>query len=460
MTDYGSMSHQDLYNYVHSGSPSTIQAEADTSTQHSQSVTEATQELQTTLAGIQSSWSGAAADQFSQQANALVAQMNQHASDADTVGQVMTYASSSLTWAQKYMPSPPSEAEQLLADIDSNAVTGVIAGIFSGGTANIASEVAKQDIANKKQAATQVMTQLASAYTQAQAQLPNSQGSYDDPSDPSSANKDRKGNGQVRPGDGSSNSGGVVAAPIVYPMSMGSSNAGGDSSSIGSGSDSVNGGSRTGKASGGGTYQRSGSISDPYSPTTVTSGIDGTAATGSGYGVTGGSNGIVGSGSAATGGSVGAGTNSSGVASGGFSGGASEFAASGFGRTSGLASTDNLEDSGGGRGVGSGGRGLAADAGNAVEEAGGRGYGSQPSIESIREGSGSTSGGTSIGGRSGEGEVEGNNPDQMGMMNGMGRGTSGGKDDRGSRASWLKEDRDYWYGDKYKNAAPPGGVIE
>jgi hypothetical protein len=43
----------------------------------------------------------------------------------------------------------------------------------------------------------------------------------------------------------------------------------------------------------------------------------------------------------------------------------------------------------------------------------------------------------------------------------MGRGAGGaGKDERGNRASWLKEDRDYWYGDKYKNAAPPGGVIE
>src|SRR6185312_14672204 len=107
--------------------------------------------------------------------------MNQHASDADTVGQVMNYASSSLNWAQQYMPSPPSEAEQLLADVDSNAVTGVIAGIFSGGTANLASEVAKKDIENKKQAATQVMTQLASAYTQAQSQLPSStNGNYEE----------------------------------------------------------------------------------------------------------------------------------------------------------------------------------------------------------------------------------------------------------------------------------------
>src|ERR1700685_3304943 len=115
MTDYGSMSHQQLFDYVHSGTPSTVQTEADNNTQHSQSVTDATQQLQSTLSGIQESWSGAAADQFSQQANALVAQMNQHASDADTVGEVMNYASSSLSWAQNYMPSPPSEAEQLLA---------------------------------------------------------------------------------------------------------------------------------------------------------------------------------------------------------------------------------------------------------------------------------------------------------------------------------------------------------
>ena len=44
---------------------------------------------------------------------------------------------------------------------------------------------------------------------------------------------------------------------------------------------------------------------------------------------------------------------------------------------------------------------------------------------------------------------------------GMGRGMGGGRgEERGGRSTWLKEDPDYWYGDKMKGAAPPGGVIE
>jgi hypothetical protein len=38
------------------------------------------------------------------------------------------------------------------------------------------------------------------------------------------------------------------------------------------------------------------------------------------------------------------------------------------------------------------------------------------------------------------------------------RGAGGKGDERGNRAGFLRQDTDYWYGDK--QAAPPGGVIE
>jgi type II secretory pathway pseudopilin PulG/uncharacterized protein YukE len=472
MTDYGSMSHQDLYNYVHSGNPSTIQSEADNNTQHSKSVTEATQELQTTLAGIQSSWSGAAADQFSQQANALVAQMNQHAADADTIGQVMNYASSSLSWAQKYMPSPPSEAEQLLADIDSNAATGIIGGLLTGGAANLASEAAKQDIANKKQAATQVMTQLASAYSQAQSQLPSSQSLYEDPTNPGSGSKDGNGNG-------SGSGGGVVAAPIMYPMPVSSGEGGGGGggshysgggaggsyggnyggyggtgggSGGGSGGGTSGGGGGVGGGGGGGFYQPGPVIPKEgiAPPTTVTSGFGGGGNGGGGgnpYGGIGGGGGGIGAGGGGgfggIGGSGNGGLSGLGGSGGTFGGGGGGIGAAGLGGAGGL-----------------GAGGMAGGSGNLGEEAGGTGYGAQSSLRSGGSGSGSASTGTSAAAAAGEGE--GNNAEQMGgMMGGMGRGAGGGsKEERGNRASWLKEDRDYWYGDKYKDAAPPGGVIE
>jgi hypothetical protein len=48
------------------------------------------------------------------------------------------------------------------------------------------------------------------------------------------------------------------------------------------------------------------------------------------------------------------------------------------------------------------------------------------------------------------------------MMGGVGgRGGPGGTgDERGNRAGYLRQDRDYWYSEKDKQAAPPGGVIE
>src|ERR1700722_13145953 len=114
MTDYSSASHQQMYDYVHSGSPSTVQNEADLNTNHGKSVTTATSDLQKTLTKIQTAWEGAAADQISQQANSIVGQMNQHATNADNVGQVMTFVSKTLQWSQSNMPSPPSAAEQAL----------------------------------------------------------------------------------------------------------------------------------------------------------------------------------------------------------------------------------------------------------------------------------------------------------------------------------------------------------
>jgi uncharacterized protein YukE len=168
MSDYSSMSHQQLYNYVHSGSPSNVESEATLNKNHSKSVSDATTELKKTLTNIQASWSGSAADEFSQQANAIVQQMEQHAQDADTTYTWMNYASQSLDWAQKNMPSPPSGAEQDLADVNKNSVSEWGIGILTDGTSYLASKAAADDIAKKKAAAVSVMTHLAASYTTSQ----------------------------------------------------------------------------------------------------------------------------------------------------------------------------------------------------------------------------------------------------------------------------------------------------
>ncbi len=171
MTDYSSASHQQMYDYVNSGSWSTVQNEADLNTKHSTSVASATTDLHNTLTKIQSAWEGAAADQFTEQTNSIVNEMHQHATNADNVAKAMAFASSSLKWAQTYMPAPPSAAEQALADVNSNPISEWGLGIATGGGSYVASKAAQDDIAQKKAVATQVMTQLASAYTQGSSQL-------------------------------------------------------------------------------------------------------------------------------------------------------------------------------------------------------------------------------------------------------------------------------------------------
>ena len=75
MTDYGSMSHQQLYTFVQSGSVADVSERGHPQREPRQVRHPGDHDLHKTLNKIQSSWTGAAADQFSQQANSLVQQM-------------------------------------------------------------------------------------------------------------------------------------------------------------------------------------------------------------------------------------------------------------------------------------------------------------------------------------------------------------------------------------------------
>ena len=450
MTEYSSMSHEQLYNYVFSGSPSTVDAEATFNQKHGKSVSEATSDLQTTLAKIQASWSGAAADEFSQQANSIVQQMQQHAQIADNTYTWMDYASRSLTWAQQNMPSPPSGAEQDLADVNKNSISEWGLGLLTDGGSYLASKAAEEDISKKKAAAVSVMTQLASAYTTANSHLQsqNIDGGTD-PGDPGGSST--KKNGQ----DGSgSSAGGGSGGGMIMPMAMAVPSGGGAGGGSGSAPHAftspaqpvTTGSTGTGTGSGSGTTG-SGTTSSKQ-PTTVTAGLGdlptGTTASipSSGY-----------SGAGSTTGGYSANNSLGGLGPGGladFGGsGAAGLGSGGLG-----ADDEGSFGSGGGLGTGSGtGSGLSGGTGTGElgEEAGGTGFGAQP-------GTGSTTAAAAAGDAEGAGST-GQNAMMGGGMGGMGRG-AGGQEERGTRASWLKEDPDYWYGDKMKNAAPPGGVIE
>jgi uncharacterized protein YukE len=281
MTDYNAMSHEQLYSYVWSGSPSAVEGEATLNQAQSKAITSAANSLFTTLTKIQSSWSGAAADEFTQQTNAILNQMKDHAEAAQKIYTAMNHVSSVLQWAQTYMPSPPSEAEDAIADIDNNGVVGTILGIGTFGTSALASEAAKKDIEAKKATAVHVMTTLASAYTTAAGELMRT--SIADPiTDPvgsgTSGTKSKDGSS----GSSSSAATNAAAAGMMLPYTAGvvaaHTNGAGAGSSVGSSEHSY-----TAPKSSTGT----GSTTAPSSGTTDTgSGSTGTGTVTSGLGAT------------------------------------------------------------------------------------------------------------------------------------------------------------------------------
>lgn len=429
MTDYSKMNHQQLYDYVHSGNPDSMNTTAQAWQSHSQALEDATSQLQTNLTAIQSQWQGAAADAYFQQSQTVATKMQTHADDAANTSTAVTNTAGALSWARNNMPAPPSWLEQKAADIDSNFVSGAIGFLSTGGEATVASELAKHDIANKHQQAISTMTQLASAYSSAQAQLP----SAPPPSVPPGGHYDDPENGS---GNGNGNGTGTGTAPVmpvpVYPIG-GTGGGGGYSGGTGSGGGGGYGGygSGTGGAGGGSASSKVPTYSDPGG-TTYTQGGAGAGTTGDGYG---GSSSPYSSpaGGAASGNGSGSGEFGGGIGAGALGAGAGGLGSGAFGS--------------GAYGTGKGGTSLGAGEGSGIgtgKSTTGK-YGSGAAAAAEGEGAAGT-------GAAAQG--------QQGMMGGAGgRGGAGGKEEeRGNRAGFLRQDPDYWYGDK--QAAPPGGVIE
>ena len=460
MTDYSQMDHQTLFNYVHTGNPDAMNSTAQAWQNHSQALEQATSELQSNLTAIQSQWQGAAADAYFQQSQAVATKMQTHADNAANTSTAVANTAGALSWARTNMPDPPSWLEQQTANIDSNFITGAIGFLSTGGAATAASEMAKQDIANKHQQAISTMTQLASAYTSAKSQLPSPQSAIDDPNN---------GNGK---GNGNGNGGNPIVAPIpVYPIGGGTGGGGGGYSGghypggAGSGghlggagvSSGVGVGSGFGSGAGGGSAGGSPgvkvpSFTNPGGDTFMQgAGVAGGPTAGgigglpNPSGTSGGGGGSFGSGSGQLGGGIGAGGGAGVGALGTGALGASELGSGGAG---GYGSAGAY---GAGKfGTGKGGTNLGAGEGSGIWGGEGRGGASG------RYGSASAAAGEGELAAGGGAGAQG----QPGMMGGMGGhgGAGGSGDDRGNRAGYLRQDPDYWYGDK--QAAPPGGVIE
>jgi uncharacterized protein YukE len=459
MTDYNAMSHQQLYSYVWSGSPSAVDGEATLNQAQGKAITDAANNLFTTLTKIQSSWSGAAADEFTQQTNAILNQMKDHAEAAQKIYTAMSHASSVLHWAQTYMPSPPSEAEDAIADIDNNGIVGTIFGIGTLGASALASEAAKKDIEAKKATAVHVMTALASAYTTVASELTDT--TFDvATTDPVPSGKGSTKSNDTNSGSSSSAATNAAAAGMMLPYTAGvvaahTNGEGAGSSSVGSGKysytapKSSTGTGSTAAPSSGAT----GTVSGSTGAGTVTSSLGATPTTSLGSApVTGSTSSTSGYGSSGTPSDVVSYGTAGGLGSYGSSGLISDDASSGFG-------------TGGSGSYGS--YGSAGGAGSVTQASGGTGTGEIGDEDAGGTGTGligtGANTGTSTAAAAGDSSGSGSSVEGMGGMMGgmgMGHGAGGGGEERGNRASWLKEDEDFWYSEKMKNAAPPGGLIE
>ena len=455
MTDYNAMSHQQLYSYVWSGSPSAVEGEATLNQAQSKAITSAANNLFTTLTKIQSSWSGAAADEFTQQTNAILNQMKDHAEAAQKIYTAMSHASSVLQWAQTYMPSPPSEAEDAIADIDKNGVVGTILGIGTFGTSTLASEAAEKDIEAKKATAVHVMTALASAYTTAAGELTRT--SIADPiTDPIGSGTSGKKSKSGSSGSSSSAATNAAAAGMMLPYAAGVVAAHTNGAGAGSSVEHSYTDPKTSTSTGSTTAPPSGTTGTGSGSTgtgTVTSGLGATSTTSPG------STPIVASTSSSSGYGSSGPTND--VASFGTAGSLGSYGSSGL-----ISDGDSSGYGAGGSGS-YGSYGSAGSAGSGTQASGGTGTGEIGGEEAGGAGTGligsSANTGTSAAAAAGDSSGSGSSMEGMGGMMGgmgMGRGAGGGGEDRGSRASWLKEDEDFWYSEKMKNAAPPGGLIE
>jgi WXG100 family type VII secretion target len=176
--EYAKTPHPQLFQYTWSGNPEALHALADRLTSHSAAVDDAHAELHNRLSTLHHSWRGTAADQFTSRLSQAIERLRQHSSSAQQVAKAVTTAATALDGAQNAMPAPPDAGEQFVASINDNPLTAAAAQIFTLGAANSVSANAQQDIQTKHTHASEVMTQLASAYAQAEAQLPQYQSTH------------------------------------------------------------------------------------------------------------------------------------------------------------------------------------------------------------------------------------------------------------------------------------------
>ncbi|HEY3871468.1 MAG TPA: hypothetical protein VGM10_24115 [Actinocrinis sp.] len=419
--DYKSMSHQQLYDYASSGSLSAIDSSQGTIKTYATDLDQATTDLSKTLSAIQQDWTGAASDSYFEQAQAVVTNMQGQVSDAQNTAKALGTAYNALAAARHDMPHPPSEAEKLLASVN-NAPAGlnILAGVMTDGTSAIASKQAQAAINNSRQKAISTMEALAAGYEQAQSELPDVGEGIDKKKDDSSQSQTQTGT-QVP-----LNGGAGAVVPIFYPSPASGLTTGASGAGSGSGS-AKNPGAGSGSPQPGTSLQGAGATagagSGPIGATTPTTGL-----------------------AAATGG---AGANASGLVGVYGAGSLSTVSPSGlFGEA----------DDGGYAGAGVGGGAGAADFGDEGTaalglsgaggvETGGEAVGAAGSADGLAAADGAAPAGTENQGSEGP----------MGGMGGRGGGAGSGDEQR-ANSQYIREDEDYWYGDK--KYAPPGGLIE
>ena len=464
--NYQGMSHQQLFDYANSGNPGAIDGNHSTITSYATDLDQATTDLGNTLSAIQQEWTGAASDNYFEQAQAVVKSMQGQVSDAQNTAKALGTAYSALATARHNMPHPPSKAEELLASVNhAPAGLNVVAGVMTDGVSALASKQAQDAINSSHQKAISTMQALAAGYEQAQSELPNVTGGYDKKKDDGSQSQQQTSN-QIP-----LNGGAGAVVPVFYPAPVGLPVSGAPATG-GNGGSAKNPGVGAGNPLPGTSLQgagaTTGSGSGPIGAVPPPSGLAGGAG---GPGASGFPGGLAAYSAATTFGDGGSNAaSSSGLFGEDDDGG---YGAAGLGAGGGAGAGAGAEDVAG-VGVGAGGEGFSGE-GAGMYGVGGAGSALAggadadavaPGLAGSADGFGSVANPDSAGsagaldGAGGEAQAGAGKQGSEGMMGGAGRGGSGGGsgDEQRDGSQYIKEDRDYWYGDA--NYAPPGGLIE
>lgn len=189
MSEYATMSHQELFRLAHSGDPGRLFSAGDHWHRVSADMSELKLDLEHALAGLAEGWQGQAADAFQQQGRAVGEKIGQVVTRSRALGDGLHAMGDALGEARAQMPAPPSALEAGAEEALSGAAHGGTAGALAGGPLGgligvLAGKALGTHVRAQHNQAVRVMQELGHKYTTATEKFRSGHALDDAPFDP------------------------------------------------------------------------------------------------------------------------------------------------------------------------------------------------------------------------------------------------------------------------------------